>query len=104
MGDAAEDDRRVGTPFRGDGSQMPSFGGWAAVDLPAEAVARAGFEWFETGYPGDTRTNEILANAGVRPFAYISLGELSDERAVRVGVQRRAPADERRMGKRISST
>ncbi|RPJ85268.1 MAG: hypothetical protein EHM13_01615 [Acidobacteria bacterium] len=57
---------------------MPSFGGWAAGDLPAEAVARAGFEWFETGYPGDARTNEILANAGVRPFAYINLGELKD--------------------------
>jgi hypothetical protein len=77
--DAAVDgDRLVDTPFRGDGSQMPSFGGWAAGDLPAEAVARAGFEWFETGYPGDARTNEILANAGVRPFAYINLGELKD--------------------------
>ena len=74
----ADGDLRAGTPFRGDGSQMPSFGGWTAADLPAEAVARAGFDWFETGYPGDTRTNEILANAGVRPFAYISLGELHD--------------------------
>ncbi|HSD20899.1 MAG TPA: hypothetical protein VLC54_12725, partial [Anaeromyxobacter sp.] len=72
------DGDRLGTPFRGDNSQMPSFGGWAARVLPAEAVARAGFEWFETGYPGDTRTNEILANAGVRPFAYINLGELHD--------------------------
>jgi hypothetical protein len=79
VGDAGVDgDLRAGTPFRGDASQMPSFGGWTAAELPAEAVARAGFDWFETGYPGDTRTNEILANAGVRPFAYISLGELHD--------------------------
>jgi polysaccharide biosynthesis protein PelA len=62
--------------FRGDDSPMPSFGGWGAEPLPAEAVARAGFEWFETGYPGDARTNEILANAGVRPFAYVNLSEL----------------------------
>ena len=68
---------------------MPSFGGWAAGSLPAEAVARAGFEWFETGYPGDTQTNELLANAGVRPFAYINLGELTDELRDRVRVQRR---------------
>ena len=47
--------------------------------MPAEAVAAAGFDWFETGYPGDTRTNEILASAGVRPFAYINLGELHDD-------------------------
>jgi hypothetical protein len=67
------------TTFRGDGSQMPSFGGWAAAELPAEAVARAGFEWFETGYPGDPQTNEVLTNAGVRPFAYINLGELKDD-------------------------
>jgi hypothetical protein len=72
-------DDRAGTAFRGDGSVMPSFGGWAWGNVPAEAVVGAGFEWFETGYPGDTLTNEILANAGVRPFAYINLGELTDE-------------------------
>jgi hypothetical protein len=57
---------------------MPSFGGWAGAPLPAEAAARAGFEWFETGYPGDAHANEILAGAGVRPFAYVSLSELPD--------------------------
>ncbi len=67
------------TKFRGDDSPMPSFGGWARGGLPAEAVARAGFEWFETGYPGDTQTNEILANAGVRPFAYVNLAELDGQ-------------------------
>ncbi|HSD19754.1 MAG TPA: hypothetical protein VLC54_06950, partial [Anaeromyxobacter sp.] len=72
-------DDRAGTTFRGDGSVMPSFGGWAWGSVPAEAITRAGFDWFETGYPGDTRTNEILANARVRPFAYINLGELTDE-------------------------
>jgi hypothetical protein len=39
-------------------------------------VARAGFDWFETGYPGDTQTNQKLLAARVRPFAYINLGEL----------------------------
>ena len=66
------------TSFRGDGSQVPSFGGWSSTPLPAEAVARAGFDWFETGYPGDAQANAILAGAGVRPFAYVSLGELTD--------------------------
>lgn len=64
--------------YRGDGSPMPSFGGWAFGDLPAEAIARAGFDWFETGYPGDQRANAILDAAGVRPFAYVNLAELSD--------------------------
>ena len=68
-----------GGAFQGDDSQMPSWGGWAWGNVPAEAVARAGFDWFETGYPGDTRTNEILAGGGVRPFAYINLGELHDD-------------------------
>ena len=69
----------VSRSFRGDGSQMPSFGGWGKDPLPAEAVARAGFDWFETGYPGGTETNEILANAGVRPFAYVNLSELQPD-------------------------
>jgi len=68
-----------GGAFQGDGSQMPSWGGWAWGNVPAEAVARAGFDWFETGYPGDTSVNQILANGGVRPFAYINLGELHDD-------------------------
>ena len=57
---------------------MPSFGGWAGAPLPADAIARAGFDWFETGYPGAQDANAILANAGVRPFAYVNLGELTD--------------------------
>ncbi len=69
----------TGGEFRGDGAAMPRFGGWAWGDVPADAVAKAGFEWFETGYPGDTRSNEILRNAGIRPFAYINLGELHDD-------------------------
>jgi polysaccharide biosynthesis protein PelA len=68
-----------GGEFRGDGSRMPRFGGWAWGSVPADAVAKAGFDWFETGYPGDTQANEILRNAGVRPFAYINLGELHDD-------------------------
>jgi polysaccharide biosynthesis protein PelA len=62
--------------FRGDGSPMPSFGGWAWGSVPAAAVAKAGFEWFETGYPGDSASNDILRGASIRPFAYINLGEL----------------------------
>lgn len=62
--------------FRGDGSSMPSFGGWGDAPLPAEAIAEAGFDWFEVGYPGNARGNEILASAGVRPFAYVNLSEL----------------------------
>jgi hypothetical protein len=65
--------------FAGDASSLPSWGGWAWGNVPAEAVAAAGFDWFETGYPGDTGTNEILRNAGVRPFAYVNLGELHDD-------------------------
>jgi hypothetical protein len=64
--------------FRGDDSQMPSFGGWSRGGLPVDAVARAGFDWFETGYPGDARANEVLTSAGVRPFAYINLAEVED--------------------------
>jgi endo-alpha-1,4-polygalactosaminidase (GH114 family) len=68
-----------GGSYQGDGSQTPSWGGWAWGNVPAEAVVAAGFDWFETGYPGDTRTNEILNAGGVRPFAYINLGELHDD-------------------------
>jgi endo-alpha-1,4-polygalactosaminidase (GH114 family) len=68
-----------GAQFQGDGADRPSWGGWAWGNVPAEAVVGAGFDWFETGYPGDTRTNEILSNGGVRPFAYINLGELHDD-------------------------
>ncbi len=64
--------------FRGDGSSTPSFGGWGDAPLPADAAARAGFDWFETGYPGDAKANATLASAGVRPFAYVDLAELSD--------------------------
>src|SRR5512133_492493 len=63
----------AGGQFRGDGSPMPSWGGWAWGSDPADAIAKAGFDWFETGYPGDTGTNDTLRNAGVRPFAYINL-------------------------------
>jgi hypothetical protein len=55
---------------------MPAFGGWAWGSVPADAVAHAGFDWFETGYPGDANANATLRNASVRPFAYINLGEL----------------------------
>jgi hypothetical protein len=68
-----------GGGFRGDGSATPSFAGWAWGNVPATEAARAGFDWFETGYPGDTAANETLRNAGVRPFAYINLGELHDD-------------------------
>ena len=69
--------------FRGDGSRTPSWGGWAWGDVPADAVAHAGFDWFETGYPGDGQVwvNETLRAAGVRPFAYINLGELHGDLA-----------------------
>jgi hypothetical protein len=65
-----------GGEFRGDTAAMPSFGGWAWGGVPADAISRAGFEWFETGYPGDTGANDTLRAAGIRPFAYINLGEL----------------------------
>jgi endo-alpha-1,4-polygalactosaminidase (GH114 family) len=70
-----------GGAFQGDGSDMPAWGGWAWGAVPAEAVAGAGFDWFETGYPSadQVRANEVLAGAGVRPFAYINLGELHDD-------------------------
>jgi endo-alpha-1,4-polygalactosaminidase (GH114 family) len=67
-----------GGGFRGDGTQTPSFAGWAWGNVPADAAAHAGFDWFETGYPGDTGSNDTLRAAGVRPFAYINLGELDD--------------------------
>jgi hypothetical protein len=68
-----------GGQFRGDSSAMPSFGGWAWGGVPATEIARAGFDWFETGYPGDSGINDTLRAAGVRPFAYINLGELHDD-------------------------
>ncbi len=57
---------------------MPSFGGWAWGNVPAAAVAAAGFDWFETGYPDSTMVavNQTLLAAQVRPFAYINIGEL----------------------------
>src|SRR5512138_2656768 len=64
--------------FRGDGSPTPAFGGWGKDPLPADAAAHAGFDWFEAGYPGDARANATLADAGVRPFAYVDLSELDD--------------------------
>ncbi len=76
---------RPGGAFRGDGSPMPSWGGWAWGNVPADAVAKAGFDWFETGYPGDTATNDTLRAAGVRPFAYINLGELQSDLAAESG-------------------
>jgi hypothetical protein len=66
----------AGGEFRGDGNPMPRFGGWAWGNVPADAVVKAGFDWFETGYPGDTGANDTLRAGGVRPFAYINLGEL----------------------------
>ncbi len=57
---------------------MPSWGGWSTDPLPTEAIARAGFDWFETGYPGDAQSNQILADAGVRPFAYVNGAQLED--------------------------
>lgn len=83
---AAAPGRAADAPrFRGDGSPTPSFGGWGDAPLPAEAIARAGFDWFETGYPGDARGNATLASAGVRPFAYVDLAELSDGLAAESG-------------------
>ncbi len=74
------------SPFRGDGTTMPSFGGWSSHGpVPAEAAARAGFDWFETGYPGDRGANETLAAAGVRPIAYVDLSELDDGLAAEAG-------------------
>lgn len=74
--EAASTQAGAGQKMRGDDSRTPSWGGWAWGDVPADAVARAGFDWFETGYPGDTTTNQTLLAANVRPFAYINLGEL----------------------------
>src|SRR5512133_1406656 len=71
--------------FRGDGSRTPAFGGWGKDPLPAAAAARAGFDWFEAGYPGDAAANQILASAGVRPFAYVNLSELEDRLAGEAG-------------------
>jgi hypothetical protein len=68
-----------GGQFRGDSSQMPAFGGWAWGGVPADAVVKAGFDWFETGYPGDSGVNDTLRAGGVRPFAYVNLGELHDD-------------------------
>ena len=52
--------REVIRVVRGDASRMPSWGGWSIDPVPAEAAARAGFDWFETGYPGDAHTNHLV--------------------------------------------
>ncbi len=82
---APSGDASSGGGFRGDSSSMPAFGGWAWGSVPADAVANAGFDWFETGYPGDTASNDTLRAANVRPFAYINLGELVDDLASQAG-------------------
>lgn len=59
------------------GTNSPSWGGWAWGAAPGSRAAQAGFDWFEYGYPdrwNDTAVKELAAG-GVRPFAYINLGE-----------------------------
>lgn len=71
----------------GGGSQpsRPSWGGWAWGNVPVDNVIRAGFDWFEVGYPETISSAEYarMRNAGVTPFAYINLGEMHpDHRGV----------------------
>jgi endo-alpha-1,4-polygalactosaminidase (GH114 family) len=57
----------------GDGPPV-SYGQWAYGAPPVDGIARAGFTWFNTGYPGTVSAsdNTTLRNAGVLPVAYIN--------------------------------
>ena len=60
------------------GGSLPSFGCWAWGKPPVEAVVHAGFDWFESGYPGtlDASENDYWAQNGTLPFAYINMAEV----------------------------
>jgi hypothetical protein len=63
----------------GDNSSQPAFGGQVA-NLDPAAAARAGFDWFEIGYPDQaSSTYQTLASGGVRVFAYINSAEVSND-------------------------
>lgn len=66
-----------GGGFTGDGSTQPAFGAMVWGFDPA-AVIRAGFGWFEVGYPFAFRSSQYqaLTDAGIRTFAYINMSEI----------------------------
>ncbi|HEX8110313.1 MAG TPA: hypothetical protein VF516_21425 [Kofleriaceae bacterium] len=51
-----------------------SYGQWAYGAPPVDGIVRAGFTWFNTGYPGTVSAtdNTTLRNASVLPIAYIN--------------------------------
>lgn len=67
-----------GQPPQPQDPRMPSWGGWAWGNVPVDNVIRAGFDWFEVGYPESVSAADYarMRNAGVTPFAYINLGEM----------------------------
>lgn len=61
------------------GGNLPIYGLWANSQPPAASAAAAGFDWFETGYPGqgwNTAANATLRSGNSVPLAYINVGEL----------------------------
>lgn len=70
-----------GTPM--SNPTMPSFGGWAWGNVPVDNVIKAGFNWFEVGYPDSVSSGDYnrMRSAGITPFAYINLGEQAPDMA-----------------------
>lgn len=69
--------------------EMPSWGGWAWGSAPGARAAAAGFDWFEYGYPDRWNDQAVreLSQGGVRPFAYINLGEAHPSLFSQIGWQ-----------------
>jgi len=68
--------------FAACGDALDACFGDACVGIDAGSGSGSGgggFDWFETGYPGDTNANDVLSSGGVRPFAYVNLGEIGDD-------------------------
>lgn len=59
----------------------PKFGCWAWGAPDPQAIVHAGFDWFETGYPGTLPSSgtQLLGQGGVRPFSYINMSEVPND-------------------------
>ncbi|MBS2031281.1 MAG: hypothetical protein JST54_25505 [Deltaproteobacteria bacterium] len=59
----------------------PSFAAWAWSTPDVNAVVHAGFNWFESGYPGtlSATDNQYLSDHGTVPFAYINMSEVPND-------------------------
>jgi len=63
------------------GTTNPSFAAWAWTKPDINAVVHAGFDWFESGYPGtlSASDNQFLSQNGTTPFSYINMSEVPND-------------------------